>query len=112
MNFRNAFMKVILLVCLSFFALQSANSQIIISLLLGDKLNSESLEFGVEGGFARSWMTGIDHTKGLGSLHLGFYFDFRLKNSWYLNTGVSLAHGLSSCHLCAFHRLLPILVIR
>lgn len=28
----------------------SANSQVLISLLLGDKLNSEKLKFGMEGG--------------------------------------------------------------
>lgn len=66
----------------------SAQSQILISLLLGDKLNSPNLEFGVEGGFNRSWLSGIDESKGLGNFHLGFYFDIRMKNDLWLNTGV------------------------
>jgi len=67
---------------------QTAHSQILISLLLGDKLNSPNLEFGVEGGFNQSWLSGIDESKGLGHLHLGFYFDIRMKNDLWLNTGV------------------------
>lgn len=67
---------------------QTAQSQILISLLLGDKLNSPNLEFGVEGGFNRSWLSGIDESKGLGNFHLGFYFDIRMKNNLWLNTGV------------------------
>jgi hypothetical protein len=67
---------------------QSAHSQILISLLLGDKLNSPNLEFGVEGGFNRSWLSGIDEAKGFGHFHLGFYFDIRIQNDLWLNTGV------------------------
>jgi len=66
----------------------TAQSQIIISLLLGDKLNSDNLEFGLEGGFNRSWLSGIDEAKGMHNFHLGFYFDIRIKNNWFLNTGV------------------------
>ena len=68
--------------------LSGLQSQILISLLLGDKLNSDNLEFGLEGGFNRSWMSGIDEAKGDGHFHLGFYFDIRIKNDWFLNTGV------------------------
>ncbi len=66
----------------------SAHSQILISLLLGDKLNSPDLEFGLEGGFNRSWLSDIDEVEGLGHFHLGFYFDIRMKNDLWLNTGV------------------------
>lgn len=65
-----------------------ANSQILISLLLGDKLNSDNLEFGLEGGFNRSWLSGIEEAEGMHNFHLGFYFDIRIKNNWFLNTGV------------------------
>ena len=66
----------------------SAQSQILISLLLGDKLNSPNLEFGLEGGFNRSFLSGIDEAKGFNHFHLGFYFDIRLKQNLWLNTGV------------------------
>lgn len=67
---------------------QPSQSQIIISLLLGDKLNSDNLEFGLEGGYNRSYMSGVDGAKGMNNFNLGFYFDFRIKNDWFLNTGV------------------------
>lgn len=66
----------------------SAHSQILISLILGDKLNSPNLEFGIEGGFNRSYLSGIDESKGFGHFHLGFYFDIRIKDDLWLNTGV------------------------
>lgn len=66
----------------------SAQSQVLISLLLGDKLNSPDMEFGLEGGLNRSWVSDIDEAEGLRHFHLGFYFDIRMKNDLWLNTGV------------------------
>jgi len=62
-------------------------SQILISLLLGDKLNSENLEFGLDGGFNSSNLSGLEASS-LQSFNLGFYFDIRIKNQWFFNTGV------------------------
>lgn len=64
-----------------------AQSQVLISLLLGDKLNSNDLEFGLDGGFNWSTMSGLEASS-LSSFNLGFYFDIRVKNQWFLNTGV------------------------
>jgi len=80
--------KAILLIFSTIFVVQAAHSQILISLLLGDKLNSDNLEFGIEGGFNRSYLSGIPEAEGLNNFHLGFYFDIRIKNEWFLNTGV------------------------
>lgn len=66
----------------------SSQSQVLITLLLGDKLNSDGLEFGLEGGSNFSDISGLDADKRLASFNLGFYFDFRLKNQWNLYTGV------------------------
>jgi hypothetical protein len=69
---------------------QRANSQVLISLLLGDKLNSEKLKFGLDGGVNFSDITNIDPSKYKAHFNLGFYFDFLLKENtrWYLHTGV------------------------
>jgi hypothetical protein len=65
-----------------------AQSQILMSLLFGDKLNSEGLEFGLEGGFNWSSINGLDANDRLGALSLGFYFDITLKNQWNIYTGI------------------------
>ncbi|MCD4788577.1 MAG: hypothetical protein K8R37_01155 [Bacteroidales bacterium] len=44
-------MRKYLLIIAFLFVGISSQSQILISLILGDKLNSEGLEFGLEGGF-------------------------------------------------------------
>ncbi len=68
----------------------TAHSQVLISLLLGDKLNSDGLEFGLEGGLNLTNIAGFDDTKSLGNFNLGFYFDIKVKNQWYFYTGVQV----------------------
>ncbi len=60
----------------------------LISLLFGDALNSEKIEFGLIGGMNRSYIYDIDASKGLNNFNLGFYFHILMKKSSYLNTGV------------------------
>lgn len=82
-------MKKLLITSAFFFIGLTAHSQILISLLLGDKLNSDKLEFGLDGGLSRSKIDGIDESQYAGRFHLGFYFDFKLKNpAWMIHTGV------------------------
>ena len=66
----------------------TAQSQVLISLLLGDKLNSPNLEFGLEGGVNWTQISGMETKSFARKWNLGFYFDFRLKNQWWLYTGV------------------------
>ena len=80
--------KLVILLFLLGASIQSAKSQVLISLLLGDKLNSPNLEFGLEGGLSWSNIKGGEEFSLARDFHLGFYFDFRLKNEWYLHTGV------------------------
>ncbi len=66
----------------------NAQSQVLISLILGDKLNKEGLEFGLEGGYNFAYITNFESHNRLSTFALGFYFDIRLKNQLSLNTGV------------------------
>lgn len=68
----------------------TAQSQVLISLLLGDKLNSPDLEFGLEGGLNFTNISGFDNTKSLGNFNLGFYFDYRIKDHLYVYSGVQV----------------------
>ncbi len=63
-------------------------SQVLLSVLFGDKLNSDGLEFGLEGGVNWSNISTLEGDKQLSSFNLGFYFDFKLKNQWNIYTGV------------------------
>lgn len=78
----------------------SSQGQVLISLLLGDKLNSGEIEFGLDGGLTRSYLDGIDPSKGLNTFNLGFYFDFKLKRpGWMLNTGVRVKSNVGAQEL-------------
>ncbi len=69
-------------------ATQMASSQVLISLLLGDALNSDAVEFGLEGGFTFSDLGALEADKRLATFNLGFYFDIELKDAWRFYTGV------------------------
>ncbi|GGZ91676.1 porin family protein [Algibacter mikhailovii] len=63
-------------------------SQVLLSLIFGDKLNSDGLEFGLEGGMNFSSISNLEGDQPLSKFNLGFYFDIRLKDQWNLYTGV------------------------
>lgn len=77
----------------------TANSQVLLSLLFGDKLNADGLEFGLEGGANWSDISNIGSGNSLRNYNLGFYFDVRLKNKLSLNTGVLVKSNLGSNNL-------------
>ena len=67
----------------------TAHSQVLISLLLGDKLNSGKIEFGLDGGVNFLSMSNTPGGKSLFDWNLGFYFDFKLKpQNLFVHTGV------------------------
>src|SRR5436853_345740 len=63
-------------------------SQVIMSLLLGDKINSNKLEFGLDGGLNLSDISNVNGNLA-SRFNIGFYFDFKMKNpAWMFHTGV------------------------
>lgn len=80
--------KKYLLILVLIFAGSVAQSQILITLLLGDKLNSDGLEFGLEGGINWTNISGMESETFARKWNMGFYFDIRLKNQWFFYTGV------------------------
>ena len=84
------FTMALMMLCLSFST--TLQSQVLISLLFGDKLNSDNIKFGLDGGLNFSHLTRTDGAKFRYDFNLGLYFDIRLKanTGWYLHTGVLL----------------------
>ena len=72
----------------------TSQSQVLIALLLGDKLNSGKVEFGLDGGINFSQITNMESSSYARDFNLGFYFDIKMKNQWYLNTGVLVKSSL------------------
>ena len=64
------------------------NSQVLITILLGDALNTDKIEFGLIGGMNRSYINTISDSKGMNNFNLGFYFHILMKNNSYFSTGV------------------------
>ena len=74
-----------------------AKGQVLISLLLGDKLNSGKVEFGLDGGVNYPNMRGLTEGKAKGLFNIGFYFDIKTKNpKWMVHTGVLVKASLGT----------------
>jgi len=80
--------KKTLIIILFLFLSAHAKSQVIISLLLGDNLNTGKIEFGLDGGLNISNLKGIKESEQVTGFHLGFYFDIKMKGPWMFHTGV------------------------
>ena len=80
--------RFLLIFGLFWFGVSVAHSQILISLIFGDKLNSDKLEFGLDGGAVFSGITNLSESKSRTGWHLGFYFDIKLEEKLLLHTGV------------------------
>ena len=78
--------SVLVLICICCCA--TVNSQVLLSVIFGDKLNSEKIEFGLDGGLNWSQITGLESSNFRRSFNIGFYFDILLKDQWSLYTGV------------------------
>jgi hypothetical protein len=89
--------KYILFAAIVFSTIQIAQSQVLISLLLGNKLNTDKLKFGLDGGVNFSNISNVSNVDYPGveastatNYFLGFYFDILMKENtnWYVHTGV------------------------
>lgn len=80
------------------------HSQIIISLLFGDELNSDKVKFGLDGGLNYSDLSGVGESKFLENLNLGLYFDILLKENshWYVHTGLLLKSEMGAKKIAVY----------
>lgn len=89
----------ILLVLLLLASYQS-RAQVIMSLILGDKLNTGKIEFGLDGGVNFASLHGLSGGKTEAAFNIGFYFDIKLKNpAWMVHTGVLVKSSLGESDL-------------
>lgn len=85
-----AIKKYIIIILIILLSSHLLEGQVLISLLLGDKLNSDKLKFGLDGGVNFSNITNSEPSKFHTGFHLGFYFDILLKENtnWWVHSGV------------------------
>ncbi|WP_420581473.1 porin family protein [Reichenbachiella sp.] len=71
-------------------------AQVLITLLFGDALNTDKIEFGLVGGLNRSYINTISTSEGMNNFNLGFYFHVNLKNNTFLSTGVNVKSNVGA----------------
>ena len=77
-------MKKLLLLAIGIILSASVNAQVLISILFGDKLNTDAIIFGIHVDYSFNEITSIDPQKSLGKLNLALFFDIRLHEQWRL----------------------------
>lgn len=93
-------MRLILLLLILGTSVLTSSGQVLISILLGDKLNTGKIEFGLDGGINYPNIRGLEEGSMRGNFNIGFYFDFKLKNpQWMVHTGVLVKSSMGSDHL-------------
>ncbi len=95
-------MKRHLLFCIICLLPHVGSGQVLISLLLGDKLNTGQIEFGLEGGANFMTLGGLPQATSTTGFNLGFYFDFQLKSSWMFHTGVIVKSPMGTAGLSPY----------
>jgi hypothetical protein len=97
--------KLLLTIAALLMVAQVAQSQVLISLIFGDKLNSPTLKFGLDGGANFSTISNLGQSKYTPGFNLGFYFDFLLKQDkpWYIHTGVLVKSPMGADGLAPYH---------
>ena len=90
-------MRRLLLVMVFLLVSQTADAQVLISVLFGDKLNTGQVEFGLDGGLNLVSIEGVDRAESMLSWNLGFYFDIKLPApAWMIHTGVIVKSTLGT----------------
>src|SRR5215471_614597 len=77
--------KKFLIIAMLFTCSLQVNSQVLIALLFGEKLNSGGLEFGLTGGLSVSDISNISDAKTKTGLNLALYFNIKLNDKWYIH---------------------------
>ncbi len=89
--------KTFILIFILFLGYINVHSQVLISLIFGDKLNNGGVEFGITGGENFGQISGLESTDYYNDWNLGFYFNLRLKESpWLIYTGVLVKSKLGT----------------
>ena len=90
-------MRILIILLIITVSQTQSHGQVLISLLLGDELNTGKIEFGLDGGLSLSNLHGLHPSGTHPGFNLGFYFDIRLKNpSWLFHTGVMVKSTLGA----------------
>ncbi len=93
-------MKVLLTILFLAINLSQGRGQVLISLLLGDNLNTGKIEFGLDGGVNFPDIRGLEDGSMKANFNLGFYFDIKTKNpNLMIHTGVLVKSSLGSSGL-------------
>ena len=105
---KKTFTAILIALLASVFVPKSANSQVIISLLFGEQLNSGKMEFGLITGFNASTLVGLEDPKYLTKFKLGLFLDYNFSENWIGSFEANVKNTLGSTNILMEDALFPI----
>ena len=78
------------------------NSQVLITLLFGDKLNSDGVEFGLSLGENFSNLSGIESSSSAATFNLGMFFNIKLKDKLWFHPEILLKSSYGANDITAY----------
>lgn len=82
-----------------FFVPKVAKSQILISILFGEQLNSGNMEFGLVAGMNLSTLPGLEAPEFKRSFGLGLFLDYKISETWILAVEANVKNALGASNL-------------
>lgn len=81
-----------------FFLSIASQAQVLIVALFGDQLNSGKIEFGLDGGYNRTWYFAREDAEGLNNFNLGFFFHIKMteNSTGFISTGVHVKSNVGA----------------
>jgi hypothetical protein len=101
-DYRFLVMKKTVFLLLAVCWVSTANSQVLIALIFGDKLNSPNVEFGLEVGPSYSWFGSYEGSSISSSLFIGPTFNIRLNDRLWLHPAVQVTSSIGAASLAPY----------
>ena len=79
-----------------------AKSQVIMSILFGDKLNSKELSFGLHANYSWNTLSATDDQKALKSFNFGLFFTYHFNEHWHANLEMLAKYKRGASGLSAY----------
>ncbi len=76
-----------------------ASGQILIALVFGDALNTDKISFGLAAGANISNLTNLENAAYTAHLDLGFFFDFKIGEHWFIHPEVLVKNTVGARNL-------------
>lgn len=94
--------NLLLILSFSLITISSLHAQILITLIFGEALNTENISFGLATGANVTTLTNIGDAKYQSEFNIGFYFDFKIADNFYIHPEVLVKNRVGARNISPY----------